>query len=49
MSNNNAAKDSCSMNLQNIRYTKVINVYDPLELQGDISKKQSLTQLSNSK
>jgi hypothetical protein len=37
MSNNNAAKDSCSMNIQNIRYTKVI--YDPLKLQGDTSKK----------
>jgi len=49
MSNSNAATDSCSMNLQNIRYTEVINVYDPLKLQGDISKKQSLIQLSNSK
>jgi len=49
MSNSNAAKDSCCMNIQNIRYTKIINVYDPLKLQGDISKKQSLIQLSNSK
>jgi hypothetical protein len=49
MSNCNAAKDSCSMNLQNIRYTKAINVYDPLKLQGDITKQQSLIQLSNSK
>jgi hypothetical protein len=36
VSNNNIAKESCTMNSQNIRHTQVINVYDPLKLQGDI-------------